>query len=378
MNPYVFFTGDLGKTWSSLSTDDIKGYCHAIKQDPVNKNLVYLGTEMGLYVSNDHGKTWVRFKNKVPMTGIRDIVIQPEQNDLILATHGRGIIIIDDLTPVRNLTDSLLKKDFAFIPVRPYYFPSGIGTQDSPGDAGFSGSNPTSAARICYYLKKRHIFGEMYMNIYDPSGVFLKKLPAGNRKGINVVRVATSMEPPRVPKSPNILGEAAFGPEYPAGDYTIKLVKGDETYTTSLTLNDNPLIKHSPEDRKLQRETLMRAYNMLEELADIDQKILDTRNKLKTKSAGLKGSKLKKTELLIARCDKLHELISATQAGEGGITGQVRLRENIAEVYNAVGGYSGRPTNLQLRALDNYGKQVKGFGEQIDNMIKTDMPEIID
>jgi photosystem II stability/assembly factor-like uncharacterized protein len=377
MKPYVFFTGDQGKTWNSLATGDIKGYCHVVKQDPINKNLIYVGTEMGLYISNDHGKTWVRFKNKVPMTGIRDMVFQPGKNDLVLATHGRGIIIIDDLTPLRNLTDSLINKDFAFIPVRPYYFPSGIGIQDSPGDAMFSGPNPTSSARICYYLKKRHIFGEMYMDIYDPGGRFLKRLPAGNRKGINVVRVATSMDPPRVPKSPNILGEAAFGPDYPAGDYTIKLVKGDETFTTSLTLNDNPLVKHSAEDRKLQRETVMRAYDMLESLADIDQKILDTRDKLRTFSTGLKGQKLKKTQALIASCDKMHELISATQSGEGGITGQVRLREKIAEVYNAVGGYSGRPTNLQTRALDNYGTQVKTFGSQIDNIVNNEIPKII-
>ncbi len=377
MNPYIFFTDDLGKTWTSLATPDIKGYCHVVRQDPVNENLIFVGTELGLYVSNDHGKTWVRFKNKVPQTGIRDMAFQTKKNDLVLATHGRGVIIIDDLTPLRNLTEEVVDKDFSFLPVRPYYFTSGIGIQDFPGDAEYSGTNPSSSARICYYLKKRHIFGVMYMNIYDTSGNFLKKLPAGNRKGINVVRVATSMDPPRVPKSPNILGEAAFGPEYPAGNYTIKLVKGNETYTTSLQLHENPLLKHSADDRRLRRETLMRAYHMLEELADVDQKILATREKLQTDLPGLKGQKLKKAKSLIASCDRMHGLISATQPGEGGITGQVRLRENIAEVYNAVGGYPGRPTNLQTMALDNYGKQVKTFGEQIDNIINNEIPKII-
>jgi hypothetical protein len=252
-----------------------------------------------------------------------------------------------------------------------------VGSQDFPGDSEFTGLNPSSSATVCYYLKKRHVFGEMYIEIYDSEGLLLKKLPAGNRKGINIVSVATSLDPPNVPRSPNILGEAAFGPDYAAGKYSVKLIKGNETFTTDLVLNDSPDWKHPAADRKLQRETLMRAYNMLEELAAIDQKILDTRDTLKTREAMARGSSLKKIKSLIAACDAMHEKISATQSGEGGITGQVRLRENIAEIYGAVGGYPGKPTNLQLKALDNYGSQVTVFGERIDSMLKNDIPKVI-
>lgn len=376
MKPYVYYTEDLGKTWISLVSKDITGFCHVIKQDIVNRDLVFLGTEMGLFVSTDHGKTWVRFKNKVPQTGIFDIAFQKKQNDLVLATHGRGIIIIDDLTPLRNFTKEIAEKEFSFLPVRPYYFPSGSGVQDYPGDSEFTGANPSGAATICYYLKKRHMFGEMYIDLLSSDGKFLKKLPAGNRKGINIVRVSTAMDPPKVPKSPNILGEAAFGPEYPAGTYNIKLVKGNETFTTSLVLNDPPEMKHPAEDRKLQREIMMKSYNLLEELAAIDQKILDTRDALKSTSALAKGSKLKKLQVLVTECDKMHEQISATQSGEGGITGQVRLRENIAEVYSAVGGYPGKPTNLQIKALDNYSNQVKAFATKIDDIVKNRIPAL--
>lgn len=377
MNPYVFYTGDLGKTWTPLATADLKGFCHVIRQDPVNADLIFLGTEMGLFISVDRGKAWVRLKNKVPQTGVYDLAFQPDQKDLVLATHGRGIIIIDDLTPLRNLTQSVMDQEFAFLPARPYYFPSGVGFQDFPGDSEFTGLNPTSSATVCYYLKKRHVFGEMYIEIYDAEGLLLKKLPAGNRKGINIVSVTTSLDPPKVPRSPNILGEAAFGPDFAAGKYSVKLIKGNETFTTDLVLNDSPDWKHTAADRKLQRETLMRAYNMLEELAAIDQKILDTRDTLKIREATAKGSALKKIKTLISSCDAMHEKISATQSGEGGITGQVRLRENIAEIYGAVGGYPGKPTNLQLRALDNYGSQVTAFGDRIDSMLKNDIPKVI-
>jgi photosystem II stability/assembly factor-like uncharacterized protein len=376
MKPYVFYTSDLGKTWSYLATEDIKGFCHVIKQDPVNPDLIFLGTERGLFVSLDRGKVWVRFKNKVPETGVYDIAFQSRQNDLVLATHGRGIIIIDDLTPIRNLNQKTLDQELAFLPVRPYYFPSGQGVQDFPGDAEFTGPNKSTAAIVCYYMKKRHVFGEMYFDIYDSDGKFLKKLPAGTRKGINIVKVATSMDPPKVPKSPNILGEAAFGPDYPAGTYKIKLVKGDLKFDTDLILNDNPELKQPAEDRKLQRETLMKAYNLLEELAAVDQRILNTRDTLKAKIIKAKGKNLKKIQSIISACETMHGQISATQAGEGGITGQVRLREDIAEIYSAVGGYPGKPTNLQIKALDNYTGKVKDLSAKIDIMEKTDIPGI--
>jgi photosystem II stability/assembly factor-like uncharacterized protein len=369
MKPYVYFTEDLGKTWISLVTKDILGFCHVIKQDPVNSNLIFLGTEMGLFVSFDHGKEWVRFKNKVPQTGIYDLAFQSVRNDLVLATHGRGIIIIDDLTPIRNFNQTVLEKEFAFLPERTYNFPSGAGVQDFPGDAEFSGTNASTEATICYYLKKRHVFGDMYTELYDSNGKFLKKLPAGNRKGINVVRIATVMEPPKVPKSPNILADALFGPQYIAGNYSVKIIKGTESFTTELMLNDSPELKHTAEDRKLQQQVLMKAYNMLEELASVDQKILDLRDSLKNKASEAKGSGLKKIQASISACEKMHEQISATQPGEGGITGQVRLRENIAEIYGAVGGYSGKPTNLQIEALEIYNQQVKDFAAGIDRLI---------
>ena len=217
----------------------------------------------------------------------------------------------------------------------------------------------------------------MYINIFDSDGKFLKKVPAGTRKGINVVRVATVMDPPKVPKSPNILGEAAFGPSYIDGTYNIKLVKGTETFTTNLILNDAPELKHPAEERKLQRKTLMKAYNLLEELAVVDHQILNARDTLKTRILTTKGTSLKKMQALIDNCEKMHGQISATQSGEGGITGQVRLREDIAEVYGAVGGYEGNPTNLQIKALENYENKVKDLAAKIDVITKKDIPSLI-
>jgi photosystem II stability/assembly factor-like uncharacterized protein len=372
--PYLFYTADLGKSWKQLATDSVKSWCHVVRQDPVNPNLLYLGTELGLYISFDHGNNWVRFKNKVPLAGIYDIVFQPGQNDLVIATHGRGIIIIDDLTPLRNLTTRIMEKDFSFLPVRPFYFISEFSPQEFTSDAEFIGPNPSGSARLCYYLKKRHIFGEMYLEVYGVDGKLLKKLPASPRKGINVLNIATALDPPRVPRSPNVLGDFMTGPEYEPGTYTVKIVIGNETFTTDLTLNSPKNLNYPVEDRKLQRASVMKAYRMIDRLAVVDEKILDLKDTLKILATGSKDEKLRKIEAAIAVCDSLHEKISATQPGEGAITGQMRLREYIGEVYSAVNGYLGRPTNLQLRALDLYDRRINELSvktEAIEKMTKT-------
>jgi len=367
MKSYVFHTTDMGKTWRPLVTENIKGYCHVIKQDIVNADLLFLGTEFGLYVSIDKGTTWVNFKSKIPPVGVFDMVIHPRDHDLILATHGRGIIIIDDITPIRNIKPDMLEQDLVFLPARPYYFPAGGITQDFPGDDEFIGANPTGSATIVYYMKKRHVFGEMYMEIYNAKGELLKKQPAGNRKGINIVMMQTNMKPPRVPSSPNPLFEAASGPDMEAGEYTIKIIKGDQTFSTKITLNNNPLIKHNAADRQLRRDELLKAYHLLEELAFVDQQVLDIRNQTKMLADSIKNKGLKaKSVEYAAMMNAMHDEISATQPGEGGITGQVRLREKIAEVYSAVGGYEGKPTNVQIQALALYSTQVKAMQDKLD------------
>jgi photosystem II stability/assembly factor-like uncharacterized protein len=374
MKSYVFYTNDYGKTWKSIVNETVKGYCHVIKQDLVNRNLLFLGTEFGLFLSIDKGATWVAFKSNVPQVGVFDMVIHPRDHDLILATHGRGIIIIDDITILRNFSLDVLEQDIAFLPTRPYYLPLGGMVQDFPGDDEFVGSNPNGSAVIAYYLKKRHMVGDMFIEIYDSKGNFIKQQPAGMRKGVNIVRIQTMLPPPRVPSSPNVLAEAAFGPEMEPGTYVIKLVKGKDTVSTSLTINYNPETKHSAADRQLRRETLLKAYNLLEELAYVDFQAIEIRNQTtlladSVKNKGLRANSFKYANQMSA----MHEKISATQPGEGGITGQVRLREKIAEIYMAVSGYEGKPTDVQIKALELYASQVLALQIEINTLLNGDL-----
>ncbi|MCS6904898.1 MAG: hypothetical protein RML72_00745 [Bacteroidia bacterium] len=112
--PYVYVTRDYGKTWQSLVTKEIDGFTHVIRQDFVDKNLLFLGTEFGLYVSFNEGKNWIKWKAGFPTVPVHDMVIHQREHDLIIGTHGRGIYILDDIRPLRNLQEVLQKKLWLF------------------------------------------------------------------------------------------------------------------------------------------------------------------------------------------------------------------------------------------------------------------------
>jgi hypothetical protein len=214
----------------------------------------------------------------------------------------------------------------------------------------------------------------MFIEIYDSKGNFVRKQPAGNRKGVNVVQIQTSIRPPKVPSSPALLQEAAFGPELAVGDYTIKLIKGEDTISTKLTLQYNPASQHSVADREERRNTMMEAYDLLETLAYLDNMILEIGAQTREMADSVKNKGLRAKSFQIAtRMDVLHESISATQPGEGGLAGQVRLREKIAEVYGAVAGYDGKPTNVQKDALAKYAREVEAIQQELNALLSGEL-----
>jgi len=372
---YLYKTTDYGKTWTSLVDEDIRGYCHVIRQDLVNPNLLFLGTEFGLYISIDGGGSWTRFKGKVPMVPVMEMEIHPTKHDLILGTHGRGILILDDLTPIRNLNPALLDEELVYLGSRPFKLGYLGGEQRSEGDDSYTGYNTVNTVLINYYLKKRHIFGDMYLEVYDEEGNLLETLPAGKQKGINYVTWITVMDPPKVPTSTTLLGSAMTGPRLPPGDYTVKIIKGENTYEGTVSMIWDPASKHSNADRDLRHEKMMKAYYLLEDLGYYDKQILDIRDKSAEKiKLGVKRSTQKDMDKLVAKMDEMHAEIVPLKMG--GITGEKRLRERVADVYSAINGYGGQPTDTQIERLDLLVKSVNELGTRVDEIINIELADI--
>lgn len=378
MNPYLYKTTDFGKTWNSIIDDNVKGYCHTVSQDLVNPELLFLGTEFGLFVSFDAGEQWTQMKGNLPDVSIREIVIHPREHDMVIATHGRGIFIIDDITPLRMITEELLQQDVAFLKTQPFVIkPISLG-QAFIGDDEFIGRNPPdvalpASASITYYLKKRHVFGDMYLEVYDPQGNLINKIPAGKRKGINRVSWSVMKKPPKVPPSPSLAQFALFGPYYNPGEYGIKLVKGDQTYEGSITLKYDDDSPHSFADRQLNQEVVNKGYNLLEELAFVDRKATYVMEKARDLAAGgtLKSSLQKSLTILADKLEGLHKQMVATKMG--GITGEELLREKITMLYASSILYQGKPAQSLIDGLEFYTGEMKKMDEKIEGILKTDL-----
>src|SRR5204862_350177 len=222
-----------------------------IRQDLVNPDLLFLGTEFGLWISVDGGTQWSRYKGgDFPSVAVRDLAIQPRDNDLVIATHGRGIWIIDDITPLRALTQSTLAQDVVFMRARPTIqkLPSFGGWVN--GDASYVGNNSSDNAVITYYLKKRHIFGDMKIEVLDSVGKVVGTVPSTKRRGLSRVAWAMRLPPPRVPPAASAAFSAAYGPRVLPGGYTVKMTKDNKVYTMPLQLVQDPRETYTIADRR--------------------------------------------------------------------------------------------------------------------------------
>jgi photosystem II stability/assembly factor-like uncharacterized protein len=373
---YVYKTTDLGETWSSLATENIETFARTIVEDFVNPDLLFLGTDYGLYITIDGGNQWIRFEGDVPKVPIYEMVIHPTENDLVIGTHGRGILILDDITPLRLLTNEVFESELTIFPIEPYVITNPRYGYGISGDHEFRGANPTSSAVITYYMKKRHVFGDMSMEIYNSDGELVKTLPAGKNKGINRVRWAVSKKPPKVKASSPLLAfRTAFGPTFPPGDYKILIKKGDNVYEGNITLQPDPEAGHSKEDMMLQFETLNQAYDLLEDISFADRQVTDLKEKLDKTLPQMEDSDVKRNlTVLSEKLETMHKELVATSPHR--LSGERKLAEKIGDIYAGIINYSGKPTDSQIDRLNLLEGIFLQYRTQIDLILSDELPKI--
>lgn len=350
MKPYVYKTADYGKTWTSLVTPDIYGFARSIQEDYVKPGLLFLGTEFGLYISIDDGKNWSRFTNNMPATAVHYIDLHKKTNDLVMATHGRGIIIIDDISPLREIDQEVLAKEVHFFKTKPTIIVEETDFGRTATEMEFVGENPSRDAKIIYYLKKKHIFGKMSIDIMDQQGKKMIEINPGKSRGINVVTWNGLTRQPKMAKA-KTLSFGGFTPmRAPAGDYKVVMTKGKETYETSLTLVPDPNSLWTDKDRQQLQEVSEKLFNMTEELAymvyEIDETIAHAEKVAATSSSAQKASKP-----LIDELNKLKKTLVITTGDNYVGSAEPQLRENIAKLYSKVASGFAAPSASEMENL---------------------------
>jgi hypothetical protein len=365
MGTYLYRTADYGRTWQQLvgpGTPGVRGYAHVIKEDRFNPNILFLGTEFGLFISLNGGASWAQFKpNDFPDgLAVRDIALQERDDDLVLATHGRGIWVIDDISPLRALSGQVLASNVALIPGKPVEQRIQGSGGWAEGDASYAGDNPASGAPITYYQKARHVIGRMKLEILDASGKLIDEVPTSKRRGLTRVNWSMRTKAPVVPPAASAAFNSAFGERFLPGTYTVRLTNAGQVVTAPLTVTLDKRATFTVADRQAQFAAAERVKSMFERMSKLVAKLNGVRDQTAAlgESASASADVKAAASQLGAKADDIRKEIVATKEG-GAITGEERLREHADDVYGAITSVEDRPTAYQLARVDALDRELK-------------------
>jgi photosystem II stability/assembly factor-like uncharacterized protein len=362
MKPYLFKTTDGGKSWTALNTEGVESYAHCLTEDLKNPELLFFGTEMGLYISLDGGKSFRLFKNNLPKTAIMKMVIHPKEHDLVIATHGRGIHILDDITPLRQLSKEIMDKEFHVFETKPKIYRLRKATSMNFEGAGhFYGENPESNIQIVYYQKKRHTFGDMRVEVYDEKGKVVATASAGKAAGINIIEIAPFLPPTKAAPTTNIeaLYRGASPPQLPEGTYTFKIVKGKEEFPGSFVIKYADDCPYPAAERKEQQATARRVYDLVNELGYYFYQNKSLHEQADKLSRDLTDKALAKQLTDYAVELKKYNGSITTLDGDFYVASGENLREELSKVYTTILSFPGKPSEGTLERLKYFEKEVK-------------------
>jgi photosystem II stability/assembly factor-like uncharacterized protein len=275
--PYVFKTNDNGRNFTNITGNlPEKAYVHVVTEDFRNPNLLYAGTELGLYVSYNGGGNWTELNLKnLPRVAVHDVVVHPRDNDLILATHGRSLWVFDDAAPIQQMNSQIMQSPTHLFDVRPAYRFAVRMTRYGVGDKVFKGANPPRGAIITYYLKdKPDEKTQLKLEISDAAGkkiAEVKNLP--KEKGLNRTSWSLTYEGARPRRPPtgeqNEFSGGPRGPQAMPGIYTVKFFVGDKLQQEKkIEVRVDPTVSVNTADLQAQNDLSLRLRDMLSTLND--------------------------------------------------------------------------------------------------------------
>jgi hypothetical protein len=335
-----------------------------MQEDFSNQNLLYVGAENGLYITLDGGAHWSKFTNNMPSVAVHHLELDAKSKSLVMATHGRGIIILDHTELLSELTPKVLEANVYFFPTRPFVMSEKSSFGGTGTEHQFVGNNPSENARISYLLPKRHTFGKMSMEVVDETGKRVAKLEPGKQKGINTVEWGFSSPAPKSAKGKTLAGGALFAPRVKAGTYTVKLTKGTETFETKITTIYDPQSPFTLKERESQQQVTLDLFNFTEDLAYLVYQ-LDTWDAAIEEYTKGQSKPAKYLVSLNTGIDAIREVCVVTKGDNYVGAGEPQLREKLGDIYSTIGSYYGAPSSSQLENIAalkaEYNKQLAAF-----------------
>jgi photosystem II stability/assembly factor-like uncharacterized protein len=236
---YLFKSSDFGASWTSIAGDlPANRVVKAVHEDPKNPRVIYIGTEFGFFFSLDGGGRWLRLVNNLPTVPVNDFLIHPRDNDLVLATHGRGIWILENIAPLQELTPAVLASEAHVFGIEPAEIVRYTDPTAHAGDMVFRGENPPAGMVIDYYLSKPGDW-TIWIAAASPDGVQHQyEFPAARRAGLHrfVWNFRSRLTPAQTDRRQR---SEIVGPPAMPGDYTVQLVPGSPLASIRLARSGN-------------------------------------------------------------------------------------------------------------------------------------------
>ena len=396
-DPYVYRTRDYGRTWQKITTGippSMLSYTKVIAEDPVRRGLLYLGTENAIYVSFDDGDHWQPFQNDLPHAPVSGIVIQQHFDDLVISTYGRGFYILDDITPMQQLTPEVMAQAwYLFAPRAAYRFREI--TRPSTGyDDPTTGQNPEYGASINYWLKAPAAEAPT-ITIADATGKLIRTLKGTNRAGVNRVYWDLEDEPSpqlRLLTPPMYAEYIQVGPDgRPAegtgrlsilqapGTYTVKLTVGGAEQTRTLEVRKDPHSGGTEAEIAEQNRFLSAVKADLETAAAAVRRIEAMRIQLQTLARFTSDQEAKTAAVALEQ--KLvaveMELVDLRLTGQGqdGIRFEAKLMGKLGYLAGGLSGADFRPTDQQVEVQGILQHELQQQVGALDALVSRDVAE---
>jgi len=394
-DPFVYKTTDYGGSWKSITSGiphTMLSYAHCVREDPVRRGLLYLGTENGVHISFDDGDNWQPLQMNLPHAPVYWLVVQEHFSDLVIATYGRGFWILDDVTPLRELTLQNLNADAQLFPPRPAYrFRAITGEAGSPEDPTV-GQNAPYGASINYYLKSAPP-GSVSLTIADAKGQIVRTLNPPRTAGLNRVYWDLRDTPSKsvtYRTSPQYAPDVRLGTDgtregaggrmtilQPPGTYTVKLTVGGREYTQQLTVRKDPHSAGTEADIAAQQQVLTALRRDLDAAVDAVNSAELVRHQINNLRNIIQDAELKKAaddldQKLSAVESALVEL-RATGRGQDGVRWGAKLVQKFGYLANSLAGGDFRPTNQHLAVQKDLEDRLKASQGQMGETMNRDL-----
>lgn len=389
--PYIFKTEDYGKTWKRIDNGiNRMHFTRAIKADKKRKGLLYAGTEYGMYISFDDGANWKSFQQNLPEVPITDLTIK--ENDLIVGTQGRSIYIVDDLSVLQQMNNSIADKNLHVFDTYDSYRMTGSGGRFFGGGQGMNnvGLNPPNGVAISYYTKNITDSTKAFVSIYDKNKKLIKTFSTSSKddkmevnEGMN--QFVWDLNYPAAEKIPQgmiVWNGNISTPKAVPGKYTAMFKVGSDSVETQFTIKADPNYTVSQAEYDEQLDFLLKASDKFSETIKALNNIKELRNQMNDFSSRVGKDNPKEVKDLITEINKkltsIEEALHQTKAksGQDVLNFPIRLDDKLSGLYDNAYTGNGAPSKQVKEAYADIAGKIDIELNKLKEVVTTELPKL--